>query len=58
MDLEHWQNIGFSEDFAKKQLKVISAFAKFGIEPVCSCTPYFIGNKPEFGDHIDRKSVV
>ena len=52
MDLLNWKKLGFKEDFAKKQLKVIDAFKKMGIEPVCTCTPYLIGNLPEFGDHI------
>jgi len=52
MDLENWKRLGFKEDFAKKQLRVIEAFKKMGISPVCSCTPYLIGNEPKFGEHI------
>jgi predicted aconitase len=52
MDLVNWKKLGFKEDFAKKQLKVIEAFKKMGIASVCTCTPYLIGNLPEFGDHI------
>jgi predicted aconitase len=52
MDLEHWKDVGFREEFAKSQLKVIDAFKKMGISPVCTCTPYLIGNAPKFGDHI------
>jgi hypothetical protein len=52
MDLENWKRLGFKEDFAQKQLKVIDAFRKMGITPVCSCTPYLIGNLPKFGEHI------
>jgi len=52
MDLEDWHNLGISEDFAEKQLKVVNAFAKMGIIPSCTCTPYFVGNLPRFGEHI------
>jgi len=52
MDLENWKRLGFKEEFAKKQLKVIEAFKKMGISPVCTCTPYLIGNLPKFGEHI------
>ncbi len=52
MDLENWKRLGFKEEFAKKQLKVIDAFRKIGISPVCTCTPYLIGNLPKFGEHI------
>ena len=52
MDLENWKKLGFKEDFARKQLRVIDAFKRMGISPVCSCTPYLIGNLPRFGEHI------
>jgi hypothetical protein len=52
MDLENWKKLGFKEEFAKKQLRVIEAFKKMGISPVCSCTPYLIGYLPKFGEHI------
>ena len=52
MDLRNWEKLGFKEEFAKKQLKVVDAFKKMGIPPVCSCTPYLIGNAPKFGEHI------
>jgi len=52
MDIENWKKIGFSEEFAMKQLRVIDAFKRMGISPVCTCTPYYIGNVPRFGEHI------
>jgi hypothetical protein len=52
MDLENWKKLGFKEEFARKQLRVIDAFKKMGISPVCTCTPYLIGNLPRFGEHI------
>jgi predicted aconitase len=52
MDMENWRQLGISEEFAKKQVMVIDAFKKMGVDATCTCTPYFIGNKPAFGDHI------
>ncbi|MCK5593496.1 aconitase X catalytic domain-containing protein, partial [Candidatus Bathyarchaeota archaeon] len=52
MDRENWQTLGINDEFAKNQIRVIDAFAKMGIITTCSCTPYFIGNVPHFGQHI------
>lgn len=52
MDMENWKSLGIDEKFAKKQKMVIEAFAKMGVETTCTCTPYFIGNRPGLGDHI------
>ena len=52
MDIENWKQLGISEDFAIKQKAVIEAFAKMGVEVTCTCTPYFIGNRPKMGDHV------
>ncbi len=52
MDLKDWKKLGISEDFAEKQLKVIEAFAKMGVQTTCTCTPYLIGNRPKKGEHI------
>jgi predicted aconitase len=52
MDRDNWQELGIPDDFAKNQNRVIEAFAKMGIITTCSCTPYFIGNIPHYGQHI------
>jgi predicted aconitase len=52
MDRENWQVLGIDKEFAKNQIRVIDAFAKMGVITTCSCTPYFIGNVPHFGQHI------
>jgi predicted aconitase len=52
MDRENWQALGIDADFAKNQIRVINAFAKMGVITTCSCTPYFVGNTPHFGQHI------
>ncbi|KYK33150.1 MAG: hypothetical protein AYK22_01180 [Thermoplasmatales archaeon SG8-52-3] len=52
MDLENWKKLGFPEDFAKNQLRIINAFKKMGIVVTSTCTPYLAGNLPRFREHI------
>ena len=52
MDLENWQQLGISAEFAEKQNLVIDAFKKMGILVSCTCTPYLIGNLPLYGEHV------
>jgi predicted aconitase len=52
MDLENWQQLGISADFAEKQNLVIDAFTRMGILVSCTCTPYLIGNLPLYGEHV------
>ncbi len=52
MDVENWQALGISRDFAENQLRVIAAFARMGVITNCTCTPYLSGNLPRFGEHI------
>ena len=52
MDLLRWNEIGFEESFAKKQLLVTNTFESMGITPTYTCTPYLAGNRPKKGEHI------
>jgi len=52
MDLENWQVLGISEEFARNQKRVIDAFSQMEVITTCSCTPYLFGNTPHFGEHI------
>jgi len=52
MDLENWEKLGFPEDFAKNQIRVMDAFKKMGIVITSTCTPYLAGNLPRFREHI------
>jgi predicted aconitase len=52
MDLENWQQLGISPEFAEKQNLVIDAFKRMGILVSCTCTPYLIGNLPLYGEHL------
>ena len=52
MDIENWQALGISPEFAENQKRVLNAFARMNIITTCSCTPYLVGNTPHFGEHI------
>ncbi len=52
MSLTDWQSQGISSGFASKQLEVIDAYRRLGLEISCTCTPYLAGNEPRFADHI------
>jgi len=52
MDLLDWKELGFPEDFAEKQLRIMEAFRQMGIMTTATCTPYLVGNLPRFGEHI------
>jgi predicted aconitase len=52
MSLDAWRSQGIPEEFARKQLEVIEAYRKLGVETSCTCTPYLMGNEPHLGDHI------
>jgi predicted aconitase len=52
MDIENWRNLGIDPDFAEKQGRVLEAFSRMGVTTTCTCTPYLIGNLPNYGEHI------
>lgn len=52
MDMESWKEIGFPEEFAEKQIKIMNAFGEMGIVTSATCTPYLAGNLPRFREHI------
>jgi hypothetical protein len=52
MSLTDWESQGIGSRFAEKQLEVIDAYRKLGLEISCTCTPYLAGNQPLFGQHI------
>jgi hypothetical protein len=52
MDLANWRLQGIDDAFARKQLQVIDAYRKLGLEITCTCTPYLAGNTPGLGEHI------
>ncbi|MFN2152195.1 MAG: aconitase X, partial [Anaerolineales bacterium] len=52
MDIENWEALGISAEFAENQQRVLDAFACMNVITTASCTPYLIGNTPHFGEHI------
>lgn len=52
LDLERWEELGFDPAFAEKQRHVLEVFLSMGVQPTCTCTPYFAGNTPARGDHV------
>jgi len=52
VDLEIWKELGFSEEFTKKQQAIVEAYQKMGVSTTCTCTPYLVGNVPTLGSHI------
>ncbi|MBM4241181.1 MAG: DUF521 domain-containing protein [Euryarchaeota archaeon] len=52
VDLEIWKELGFSEEFTKRQLRIIDAYRKMDVMTTCTCTPYLIGNVPTIGSHV------
>jgi predicted aconitase len=52
VDLQIWKELGFSEEFTKKQLAIVDAYQKMGVSTTCTCTPYLVGNVPTLGSHI------
>jgi len=51
-DLAQWKELGVPEEFAKKQARIAQAYERMGVQTIFSCTPYAIGARPEFGEHV------
>lgn len=52
MDLVAWRELGFDEEFARRQVAVVEAYVALGVEPAATCAPYLIGGVPERGQHL------
>ena len=52
IDLHAWRELGFSDQFARRQVAVIEAYERLGVRPTCTCTPYLVGNVPRLGEHV------
>jgi len=52
MDRDSWKEMGISEKFAISQNRILEAYRKMDVELTCTCTPYFIGNRPSAGSDI------
>ncbi|HIH36791.1 MAG TPA: DUF521 domain-containing protein [Methanocellales archaeon] len=51
MDRENWSDMGIPAKFAEKQEEILRAYERLGINPRCTCTPYYI-DPPKFGGHL------
>lgn len=52
MDLVAWGQHGIPEEFAERQLRIVHAYEAMGVRVSCTCTPYLVGNRPAFGEHV------
>ncbi|MFM8320741.1 MAG: aconitase X catalytic domain-containing protein [Chloroflexota bacterium] len=52
IDVDNWQALGISAEFAANQQRVLDAFQRMGVVVTCTCTPYLIGNTPHYGQHL------
>ncbi|HIH69091.1 aconitase X [Methermicoccus shengliensis] len=51
MDIKRWRDMGIDEQFAQRQMRVMSAYMRLGVEPACTCTPYYV-HPPKMGEHV------
>ena len=51
MDLERWREMGIGEQFYSKQMRIVKALQKIGVEVSLTCAPYYL-RTPAFGDHL------
>ncbi|MEM3531523.1 MAG: aconitase X catalytic domain-containing protein [Candidatus Methanomethyliaceae archaeon] len=52
MDLNKWQEMGVDYEYYQRQMRILKAFEKMGVEITCTCTPYLVGNRPRSGAHV------
>ena len=52
MDIENWNDLNIPEDYAKKQLKIISAYKKLGIANSFTCVPFQSYKVPKRGTDV------
>lgn len=52
VDRFRWKKLGLPTDWARKQLQILKAYKNMGCIGSCSCTPYYHGSLPRFGEHI------
>lgn len=52
VSFRHWKEIGIDQEYYYKQQRLSAAIMKLGAEPVWTCTPYFVGNLPRYGQNV------
>ncbi len=48
----HWRELGIEEAYFHKQQRLERAVLKLGVQPAWTCTPYYVGNLPRFGQNV------
>jgi len=51
-DLRQWRDLGIPAEFADKQERIARAYGSMGVRPSFTCTPYLVGARPGFGEHV------
>ena len=51
-DLRQWRELGIPAEFAGKQERIARAYESMGVRPSFTCTPYLVGARPSFGEHV------
>ena len=51
LDLERIEDMGVNHKISEKQLRIIYLYERMGIDPILTCTPYYI-KKPKEGSHL------
>jgi predicted aconitase len=51
MPRDHWEELGISPEFARRQQAVIEAYRRLGVKMECTCTPYYL-QLTHYGDHV------
>jgi len=52
IDLEHAEAFGVPRNAVAQQRRIARSYARMGVRPSFSCTPYLIGNRPRRGEHV------
>lgn len=52
LSFKHWQRMGIPAAYAEKQLRLARIVEALGERPLWSCTPYYAGNAPAFGQNV------
>lgn len=52
IDPDLWRELGIPVSFVDTQMRVVAAYRAMGVELTFSCTPYLVGHRPTFGEHV------
>ena len=52
IEYDRWKELGFPNEYTKKQLRLTEAYRKLHAVATYTCTPFLVGNYPRFGEHV------